>query len=145
MYAKHRIGIGDRGDRGHVPPLPPPQKKLGKIFFGQISCKNSGILLIFGQISCKIRVFCSFSGKYHVKFAYIYYIFRQKCLAPQSWLSSYAYAMQHCADEQLLVAMCWPTNGSFVNSLDDGEERRRLILGELVVTGKLQSVVIQVQ
>jgi len=54
----HKIHIGvEDGRVGRN--LPPPPKKLGKIFLGQISCKNSGILLIFiclhifsGKMSC---------------------------------------------------------------------------------------------
>jgi len=34
---KPTIGRRRRGDRGHLPP--PPKKKIGKIFFGQRSCK----------------------------------------------------------------------------------------------------------
>jgi len=52
-----------RGGWGH-----PPKKKSGKIFFRAIIILNWGILLIFHT-----------------------YIFQQKCVAPQSWLSSYAY------------------------------------------------------
>ena len=72
------IGIGDEG--GHV--SPPPPKKMGKIFWGQLLCKiwaffgqnyvkfgnsvnfpstydkNSSILVILQPGICKIRAFC---------------------------------------------------------------------------------------
>ena len=59
------IGVGDGGQGGHVPP--PPKKKMGKTFFGQLLCKileflaqimqNFWMLLIFRANIIKIRVF----------------------------------------------------------------------------------------
>ena len=58
---------------------------------------NSGILLIFSGI-CHVKFgnFVNFLGQtlqnLGILLIFHAYIFRQKCLAPQSWLSSYAYA-----------------------------------------------------
>ena len=36
----------------------PPQRKIGKIFFWQISCKIQTFCQFFRQISCRIRALC---------------------------------------------------------------------------------------
>ena len=57
---------------------------------------NSGKIHFSGKNHVKFGHFVNFSGKYHVNYSGILlifhaYIFGQKCVAPQSSLSSYAY------------------------------------------------------
>ena len=88
----HRSGIGI-GD-GAEGTSPPPKKKLGKIFFGQLSCNIWG----FFRQYVKFGNFINFSGKYHVKFEHFLnfiYIFSAKTSCPpQIWLSAYAYEIR---------------------------------------------------
>jgi len=44
-----------------------------------------------------------------------------------------------------ITAQCWLTDASFVSFLDNREERGGLVLGELVLASKLQSVVIEIE
>ena len=57
-FSAGTIGVGD--GRGHVPP--PPKKKNGKMFFGQLLRK---IREFFGQNHVKFGNVVNFSGKYH--------------------------------------------------------------------------------
>ena len=71
---------------------PPPKKKIGKIFFGQLPCKSRAFS---GEYDVKFENFDNFSGKHHVKFGHFvnfsYVYFRAKMSSPKIWLSTYAY------------------------------------------------------
>jgi len=89
-----------RGAGEHVP-------NLGKIFFGQISCKIREFCYFFGQISLKKSgQFENFSAKYHVKFGHFvnfsYIIFWQKCLALPPFLPQVDWAPTPCGCRKIV-------------------------------------------